>query len=61
MKHWSLTLFWGLHFKALISLVVVLLLFEFDCNTNYTKQGINYIFKHIQNESYISPEIRIIN
>jgi len=41
MKHLSLTLFWALHFKALISLLVVPLLFEFDCNTNYTKRAIN--------------------
>lgn len=37
----SLTLFWGLHSKALISLLVLLLLLEFDCNTNYIIQGIN--------------------
>lgn len=37
----SLTLFWDLHSKALISLLVVPLLLEFDCNTNYIIQGIN--------------------
>jgi len=36
----SLTLFWDLHSKAL-SLLVVPLLLEFDCNTNYIILGIN--------------------
>lgn len=37
----SLTLFWDLHSKVLNSLLVVPLLLEFDCNTNYIIQGIN--------------------